>query len=1101
MAPEGAATRIGGKAMNGSDVFFCHAHQDQEVVGRVYDALAGRGLQCWVSFRDIVPGQNYLKAIMGALKSCGVVLLVVSRHSNESVHVHREVANATMAGIPVVPVLVEKVELSEELQYSLVNVQSLFAYGPLTDPIVEQIVRTLRTILGHRRPQGPGVGQPAEPGEGKAPPLPAKPETPAVRLENVPSRPSVPAPDSLIPANREDPSDQLVRERAAAREMDLSDDIDGAMAAYRRLLSEHPGDVESRVALAGLLSECADPEGAEALCREGLRIRDDARIRCALGEAIWHQYRAEEAIAEYRNAVALAPGLGPARAVLARALLEEGDPDGAIEHLQEAHRLAPAHPVVLVASAQAAEVLEEDRERASQLARGALLGAPRDRSVLLQLAALNMVEDILENGERYRAVLRRNPRAFVAAAGMAVIESLAENASEAKCLLQRALALRPDDPLVTLTSAFVHFCSGDWATTLQKVDRLVNAGGVPLSLLREVVWIFGLGGDSAKQHRVYRRILDYAPQMFQARLGLAELLLEEGNLRRAEAEVGRVRSRFPDLPSARALEARIRLAEGAIDQAESLLDGVRSTLGILCAKAAICKARSDVPGATAAYREALSLEPSDGGARRGLMECLVLLRREGEFRRAFADAPLKLVARMDFILGLIDLGNEEEAARELEALRGRTVVGANACFLAYRVGRHDLCKEFAEPILAGQAYVSPDLHWCLGRCHHFEGNSDAALEAYSKALREDPEHLLALTDSARLLHELGDGKTALGLLQRAATTTEGDKDGEVHCLLAEALALAGNSEDAWKSAEAFVSLGGGEEGYDRLALAFMNCGEFEKADQLLERALVDYPESIELRRTKAVSLERQDKADDALRELRLAEDLQPDSGAVHVSLGGLLDRMGRLSGARGHLLKAWKLLPADLTVGSVVGVFLVKTGDLAGARSVFEALLSRSEDPTPWIWDCLAAYQEHSQAEEGIELVRRATSLHPQLPDLWLWEGILLGTLGRHEDAIKPLRRSSEHFPGLAAIHLGNTLSALGRHSEAVQEFESAIEKDPSDTSVHRGLISMLRLRSQWAKAEEVLDQMLEVEPDAPDAAELYHAIRSKSSGVGEFRH
>ena len=64
----------------------------------------------------------------------------------------------------------------------------------------------------------------------------------------------------------------------------------------------------------------------------------------ALGLALQARGRLDEAVAEYRKAVAVDPKLYPAWSNLGAALLDQRKPDEAITALREALRLEPGHP-------------------------------------------------------------------------------------------------------------------------------------------------------------------------------------------------------------------------------------------------------------------------------------------------------------------------------------------------------------------------------------------------------------------------------------------------------------------------------------------------------------------------------------------------------------------------------------------------------------------------------------------------------------------------------------------------------------------------------------------------------------------------------------
>ncbi len=66
------------------DVFISFATVDKEVASGIYNTLKDAGVNCWVSFENLIPGQNYTSEIAKVIKECRVVILVFSKAASES---------------------------------------------------------------------------------------------------------------------------------------------------------------------------------------------------------------------------------------------------------------------------------------------------------------------------------------------------------------------------------------------------------------------------------------------------------------------------------------------------------------------------------------------------------------------------------------------------------------------------------------------------------------------------------------------------------------------------------------------------------------------------------------------------------------------------------------------------------------------------------------------------------------------------------------------------------------------------------------------------------------------------------------------------------
>ena len=113
-------------------VFISHNHRDRVLVERDFTApLAKRGIDTWYSNADIVPGENYVRAIEAGLLRSDWVVVIVSRSSVSSDWVRAEIRTALkdprLAG-RILPVAIDDTKPSE-LADGLAELQALDARG------------------------------------------------------------------------------------------------------------------------------------------------------------------------------------------------------------------------------------------------------------------------------------------------------------------------------------------------------------------------------------------------------------------------------------------------------------------------------------------------------------------------------------------------------------------------------------------------------------------------------------------------------------------------------------------------------------------------------------------------------------------------------------------------------------------------------------------------------------------------------------------------------------------------------------------------------------------------------------------------------------
>src|SRR5271163_455626 len=79
------------------DVFVSYSHHDKPQADAVCATLEAKGIRCWIAPRDVIPGQEWGAAIVDAIQSSRVMVLVFSSHANASPQIRREVQLAVNA--------------------------------------------------------------------------------------------------------------------------------------------------------------------------------------------------------------------------------------------------------------------------------------------------------------------------------------------------------------------------------------------------------------------------------------------------------------------------------------------------------------------------------------------------------------------------------------------------------------------------------------------------------------------------------------------------------------------------------------------------------------------------------------------------------------------------------------------------------------------------------------------------------------------------------------------------------------------------------------------------------------------------------------------
>ena len=129
-------------------VFISYSHADRAIATTTLSLLEGRGIKCWIDYRDAVPGENYAGSIVQAIRHCEVMVLLLSEKSGNSPHVLNEINSAVNAGRTIIPFKLDEYELSDNLEYYLGKTHWLEALTPPLEAHIDLLAKTILAILG-----------------------------------------------------------------------------------------------------------------------------------------------------------------------------------------------------------------------------------------------------------------------------------------------------------------------------------------------------------------------------------------------------------------------------------------------------------------------------------------------------------------------------------------------------------------------------------------------------------------------------------------------------------------------------------------------------------------------------------------------------------------------------------------------------------------------------------------------------------------------------------------------------------------------------------------------------------------------------------------
>ncbi len=200
-----------------ASIFISFATEDRKVASTLCKALESRGFKCWISSRDIQPGENFQVAIVRAIRKAQVLLLVFTANSNKSQEMTKELALASQEQLIVVPLRVEDVKPSDAFAYEFATRQWIdffadweFAIDQLSERLTQALPAPVAAAATADTAAAPVVAPPpAKPAPAPKPaaaaPAPPPLSMDEIRVQRDAILPEKPIGESVEPGHETDP--------------------------------------------------------------------------------------------------------------------------------------------------------------------------------------------------------------------------------------------------------------------------------------------------------------------------------------------------------------------------------------------------------------------------------------------------------------------------------------------------------------------------------------------------------------------------------------------------------------------------------------------------------------------------------------------------------------------------------------------------------------------------------------------------------------------------------------------------------------------------------------------------------------------------------
>jgi superkiller protein 3 len=379
----------------------------------------------------------------------------------------------------------------------------------------------------------------------------------------------------------------------------------------------------------------------------------------------------------------------------------------------------------------------------------------------------------------------------------------------------------------------------------------------------------------------------------------------------------------------------------------------------------------------------------------------------------------------------------------------------------------------------------------LGQLYFTKGMPGQAQSAFAKALELAPNHQHAILGIARLAGLRGDWAEAATILEHALKADPQFMPG--HGFLAVAYEHLGRAEDMHRH-EAL----GGDTGFqmnDPLmnelhslsstssvlvsgAIVARVQGDYDRAADFLNRALIVAPDDKDVRLAVALLLAEPDPADRA-----------------------------QLLEAKSHLETGLELDPTYAKMRHHYGRVLYMLGETAAARAQWEQVIQEEPEHAMALMKLGQLYRDRGDYARALEFYHRGLNVPRDTPFTlgqpamgYQELGLTYWMVGRTDEALTAFQTAHELDPYLGTAYLTHAelLEELGRIDEAAALYRQAVSGDPNDVVTRLGFGNLLMRINRFPEAREQLEAGLSLKPRNPKALAALGYVHLQLSDIEE---
>lgn len=219
---------------------------------------------------------------------------------------------------------------------------------------------------------------------------------------------------------------------------------------------------------------------------------------------------------------------------------------------------------------------------------------------------------------------------------------------------------------------------------------------------------------------------------------------------------------------------------------------------------------------------------------------------------------------------------------------------------------------------------------------------------------------------------------------------------------------------------------------------------------------------------------------EALLQLEMAAQLDPQAVAIHTSLAQTWRRLGDNARALSHAEIAYKLDASDQELRREYIGLLVEAERYPEATSLLEAEVSAGDVSFETLGALLSLHAQAGELQRAEELGRRLVQDNPGEPGAYLALGGVLEAEKRADEAEKLYRRGLKQQPDEPRFYeaLARVAETQGRTDDEVKLLERQLELAPGEPAVMGRLLQIHIGRQDWPAAIALVEELVRYQPE-----------------------